>query len=238
MSKFVIVCPARSGSTLLCGLMDQHPDIKCENEVFWGKNLKVPNSKTMAIKTLNTRKDIFSALAPHYGHKILLHQCDKFKDMNGFEDFVEKSFEDGWKLIFLNRRDIFSQVVSSEVGAARKLYTAKTEEMKKKKHKKVELDVERFKSQCIVYSDRDKKLKDTIKKYTPSCKSLVYEDNLLTPEAQQATSSMLYNFIGVSDYKLEESKKIIRLSSGNLADDVSNFDEILFAYNQIQEENL
>ena len=34
LEKFVIICDSRTGSNLLCGMLNQHPHVACHYEAF------------------------------------------------------------------------------------------------------------------------------------------------------------------------------------------------------------
>jgi hypothetical protein len=79
---FIILAPARSGSTLLKVLLEQNPEITCYGEIF-GKKLRFPQHKTDLIKLdLLRRNDlkefinfIFSSSdKEHVGFKLLYEQ--------------------------------------------------------------------------------------------------------------------------------------------------------------------
>lgn len=119
MKKFVVFGMARTGSTLLVSLLNAHPQIRCEGELFrlgrWPTILqpvariwqRLPLSYLVyrqARSLLLTRKTV-------YGFKLIGRA--QIADTPGFIRFVSQN---GWKIIHLERRSLFDQAISGQVG--------------------------------------------------------------------------------------------------------------------------
>ena len=95
--KFLILCRARSGSTLLCRLLNQVPDIHCELEVLH-HNVAFP--RFFAHQLARKRKSRV------YGFKILSYQMVLVQALKSPEDFFDSLYEDGFRFIHLTRNSL------------------------------------------------------------------------------------------------------------------------------------
>ena len=100
--KFLIVCRPRSGSTLLCDLLNASPDIHCELEMLHFKVLD-PRGFLNALAAKRRAKV--------YGCKALSYQLVEVQRLSDPRAFLERLHMDGFRMIHL-RRDTLDQSLS------------------------------------------------------------------------------------------------------------------------------
>lgn len=107
MNKFLIIGRARSGTTLLTGSLNAHPDVTCDGEVLH-------HYVFAPVTFLENLARISKTKA--YGAKLLSYQMiqvQKFADPIGF---LEKLGERGFRFIHIER-DTFSQTLSWQIAS-------------------------------------------------------------------------------------------------------------------------
>ena len=110
--KFLIICRARSGSTLATQLLGAHPDITCDREIL-ARNVVSPHRllESLALK----------ATTPVYGCKLLSYQMVRVQNFKKPAKFLEKVLGSGHKILHIER-DTFSQTLSLYMAQSRGLY--------------------------------------------------------------------------------------------------------------------
>lgn len=104
--RFVIVTNGRTGSELLVSLLDSHPDIVCDGELFKPPR-RLPNVYVSARSASSGARG-----AKAFGWKLLHGQyCNDFR-FGDAESYLRRLNSHGYQLIFLERRDPVQQVVS------------------------------------------------------------------------------------------------------------------------------
>ena len=112
--KFIILGQARTGSSLLKELLDSHPDIQCEGELFnptckyLQQSLALQFLQWYPFPYLNYRKSL--SMKPMYGCKIQPHQI-KF-----FHTRITQLQKKGWKIIHIQRKNVLRQVLSALIA--------------------------------------------------------------------------------------------------------------------------
>lgn len=117
--KFIILCQARTGSSLLSELLNSHSAVHCDGELFnpksiqkqWGQlGLLVAKKFPRLLVWYNYRK----RKKEHYGFKLILGQV---QDALGF---IQSLYKQGYILINLQRHDIiqtaFSACIAKQSG--------------------------------------------------------------------------------------------------------------------------
>ena len=118
--RFLIYSQPRTGSTWLVDLLNNHPEIACDGEIFnsdckrsrcvWSRRLlrlyPIPYLQLRAA----TCKD------PAYGFKVLHYQIHHQKGL------LRRLHQRGWKIIHLRRAQLWSQAVSDQLAIQTKRY--------------------------------------------------------------------------------------------------------------------
>jgi LPS sulfotransferase NodH len=196
-TRFVIFGMGRSGSSLLVSLLNFHPQIKCEGELFrlrrWPKILQ-PVARIwqrlplpylvyrQARSLLLTRKTV-------YGFKLLGRA--QIADTPGFIRFAAQS---GWKIIHLERKSLFDQVISGQVGNQTKRFFGHNQGSEPVIN--VTIPVDSFKTamlRAINISRDDRQLLADIPHL-----ALTYEDDLVYDTYWAATMTRICQFLDVA----------------------------------------
>ncbi len=116
MTSFVVFGQARSGSTLLVRLLQSHPQIQCDGEIFgrdrWRRGVRKPLGKLIKgfpepylfWKSTMSRRDA-------YGFKLLVNQIATPSRT------IRTIHERGWQIIHIQRRSLFDQALSLTVAS-------------------------------------------------------------------------------------------------------------------------
>ena len=109
-TRFLIYTQGRTGSTLLCSLLDSHPGIRCQLEIL--------NDRVADVQSLiDHRSAAADPLA--YGFKVKAQQLQAVQRVEPAE-FLQTVHADGWQIIHLRRRNIFRLTLSNFILNARK----------------------------------------------------------------------------------------------------------------------
>ncbi|MEO0469436.1 MAG: hypothetical protein AAF206_07450, partial [Bacteroidota bacterium] len=95
-----------SGSTLLVSLLNSSPEIFCDNEIY---HRRVANPW----RYLNFRAKLGNR--PVYGFKLLTYHMGKVLNVprEKQSNFLQRLHEEGYKIIYLRREDLFRQALSN-----------------------------------------------------------------------------------------------------------------------------
>lgn len=128
MKSFVIFGMGRTGSSLLASLLDSHPQIRCEGEVFnlgrWRRPLR-PLARIWRYCPMPylIYRQAHTRLIEHknvYGFKLHTKFVgDQLANIPGFLHSIDRK---GWKVIHLQRSSLFDQLLSSLVALETKRY--------------------------------------------------------------------------------------------------------------------
>jgi LPS sulfotransferase NodH len=118
--RFLIYSQPRTGSTWLVDLLNNHPEIECDGELFsadWKHSRRVWSRRLLRscpIPYLQLRAALCKA--PAYGFKILHYQAYHQKGL------LTKLHRRGWKIIHLSRLHLWNQAVSDQLAIQTKRY--------------------------------------------------------------------------------------------------------------------
>ena len=111
-TRFIIFGQARSGSTLLVDLLNSHPDIHCDSEIFnktfwrgWERRYLLPVVRRWPAPYLNFKAA--RCRLPAYGFKLIL------KHIKDPRHVLPQMSASGWRILSLQRRDVFTQAISN-----------------------------------------------------------------------------------------------------------------------------
>ncbi|MCF6171950.1 MAG: sulfotransferase [Bacteroidales bacterium] len=122
-TKFLIFGQGRSGSNLLVDLLNSHPDIHCDRELF--------NENSIKGKDVFRRK-LIKSFPGYYIH----HQTNKYPEklygfklltyqLANFPAIRSKLFNHEWKIIHIRRKDVLAQTLSDIVALKTGKYVRK-----------------------------------------------------------------------------------------------------------------
>lgn len=174
-TRFVIFAQGRTGSRLLCELLDSHSQIECGLEI-----LRDPLRDVYRY----VRHRALVSRAPAYGFKVKASHIERSQGISGAGSFLRRMHEDGWRIVYLMRRNLFRQVYSGFARQARgAAHSRRLTDGSLPPRPVVKLDVDE-----VIRRLRSRKkalARDQAALEGLPFKTLVYEDDLLQPAGQQ-----------------------------------------------------
>jgi LPS sulfotransferase NodH len=185
--RFLIVCPPRSGSELLVGLLDSHPQIRCEGEIY-------KNVYSAPLRYAAGRAAVATARgASAWGCKVLDQQILwSPKQFGPMDRFLETARDRGFTLVHLTRRDLVAQAASvMHAPTARYHY----HEGDGESFEPFTVDVAELIATIHLLDQHSSELEHGLADLDAI--RLVYEDDLLTPEDQQVAVDRVCAALGL-----------------------------------------
>jgi LPS sulfotransferase NodH len=126
----------------------------------------------------------------------------------------------GWKLIYLQRRNLLRHSLSRLVAKQRNKFHHKSNG--KLNLQKVPIDTNLLLQEMETrkkYLEREKKMLENI-----DCLQIVYENDLLYQENHQDTADRIFNFLGFESVSVKTNFQ--KLTPQRLSDFIENFEEV------------
>jgi LPS sulfotransferase NodH len=185
-TRFVILAAPRSGSELLVSLLDSHPAIRCDSELF-----KEP--RLMAHRYLT---GMSAARRAVWGFKVIDSQLRWQLNGAGADGaFLDRLVaEDGYCVFRLRRRDLLAQSLSFIDAGQSRYHFREGEE--RPEYRPLQVDPAELVSLMHGLDDNDR-WAERVAARVPHV-SLFYEDDLAKPEAQHETVNRLCHELGVA----------------------------------------
>lgn len=187
--KFMIFAQGRTGSTLLTSLLDSHPDILCDREIFY-----YPKLFPYAYAERRAR----ASGAAAYGFKVKIYQLPHMFGVTA-PQFLDRFEEMGYKIIYLQRKNIVLHSFSNEFAMETKAHHFKAGD--KERNVRFAIPPDRFLRSCTF---RLNVLQDELRNLEGrDYLNITYEDDL-QPKAGtwDALSEKIIPFLGVTPGKL------------------------------------
>jgi len=242
MNKFVIICAARSGSTMLRHLLDDHPKINCEGEVFVTRGVirffsldrrgfrlsqDYHNYQTL-FKSLNTSalldKHILSVDDKNIQSVGFKFKTDEFflPAFSEISSYIER--DESLKIIHLKRKDLLAQYISYLNVHRNSGPTALFDpEQSKSKYDKLLVDILHLERYLEVQLFREKEIRVRLGNH--SILETWYKDII---DAATNTLDHIQEFLGVPTRSLNtKTVKIIK----NPYDLIINMEEVYNMFN-------
>ncbi|MGD1906791.1 MAG: hypothetical protein ACFB0C_12450 [Leptolyngbyaceae cyanobacterium] len=221
-SKFVLVCDYRSGSTLLANLLNQHPEIYCDDEIF----IPFVESKLERVvwpygylqgRIINAPKSI-------YGFDCKVSQIGKMgvNPQNTTTQFFENLYRNNWKFIYLKRVNIVRQSLSNYIANARNQWHDRPSEILERR--KVTVDINSFQKE-IKSRQKISILSEQLMFKIPHLQ-VVYEDDLLSSDCHENTIKRICGYLNAPVFYHETDMR--RVSTNRLSNDIDNFKEVIY----------
>ena len=215
---FIILGQARTGSTLLQKLLDSHPDIQCEGELFNPASKYIKRSLMLRLLQwypfpyLEYRKRL--SMKPVYGFKLHTHQ------IKSIQTRIRQLHQKGWKIIHLRRKNVVHQVLSLLIALKSKHWHRSEQEETPAYSISINPDevltavgrrLEAFEEESVFLAE------------IPHL-SVFYEDELLDDSNWDALAERLLNYLGLPWIQL--SSELSRTDPRPYSEIVENWDEL------------
>lgn len=226
--KFIVFGQGRSGSTLLTRLLDQHPDVFCDKELFGQKKLPLILFPDKYIENHSRKPGTKGKTV--YGFKVKVYQLYSDQKIKNVQKLLERLNRRGWKFIFLYREDEMSHNLSAfKAFSMGTWYVEEGENIEEKSSGKLYIDPVQFEKSVLwrrKFAEMEKQCLQNIPHFAVS-----YEKDLLQSENHQKVCNSIFDFVGVKSHPVQASVK--KMNSGNLSETIQNFTEIEEIYSRL-----
>lgn len=227
-NKFFIFAHYRTGSTLLKSLIDSHPEIKCDGEIFLP--FVYLDFKKMLFPNLYIKNNLYKCKMDNYGFILRLSQLQNVltRFHKNPKYFIKNLYKNDWKIIHLKRRNYLRQAISNILHLER----GQAHDTPEKPLKKTIIRISPEKlMKSIKWMENCSKREDQILKDINHIK-IFYEDDLLNSDTHQSTSDRIFRYLGLPSEIVKT--KLRRTSSDKIGEYVENFDELVEFLNQTE----
>lgn len=215
--KFVIYGQGRTGSELLCKLLDLNPKIRCDTEILFHHLL---------FSKLFIKGKLAACDRDTYGFKVKIYQLQDIQNQEP-EQFLQQLLDDGWKIIYLKRENLLRHGLSLITARQRKKFHVPAGNNKVIKQK-VNVDCDLLLAQMKdreEYLQVDEKILSNLPHLT-----IVYENDLLKEENHQATVDRICEYLGIDSVAVKAP--FARLTPDNLSELIENYQEVIDVLNK------
>lgn len=220
-NKFFIFAHYRTGSTLLKSLLNSHPEIKCDGEIFLPFIFQ--RFKKVLFPNFFIENKLIGCREKNYGFVLRLSQLEHI--LTRFhtrpDRFVENLFENGWKIIHLKRENFFKQALSNIIQIKRGQSHDTFDNPLRKTH--VQIFPQELIRSIRSMENYSRKEDDIMEKIDHL--KIVYENDLLDSEKHQETSDKIFSYLGIDKSTVKTNYR--KVSSDNIGEYIENFDALL-----------
>lgn len=214
-AKFIIFGRGRSGSTLLVELLNNIENINCEGEILKYKVF-------YPIRYILGRSFFFTK-GGVYGCKILSYQIRDIQKIDNANNFIKKLHSEGFKIIYLKRRNIVKHAISNIRARTFAFHT--TNLNTNPIENKIRINCQDLK-EWLTHSENLLSYELEALKGVPFIE-IIYEDDLLNDESKIMTIHKISEFFGLKiDNNVILSNTIRKISSDNLKFSIENISEV------------
>lgn len=225
---FVLFGMGRTGSTLLASLLNSHPQIQCDGEIFrrgagvgWYATLNLfwQHHPLPFLAYRQMRAQVLDHRSV-YGFKLhtKLHG-DQIVDIPGF---LQRVTQRGWRIIYLERHLLFNQVISSVMARATGRYFGHQPHLEPLLQ--LELPTTEFYNtmqQTIRICQRNRAIVAELPHIT-----IIYETELALAQAQQTTMARICTYLGIPNTASLQTS-ITKPWTCHYAEMITNYDDLL-----------
>jgi len=218
-SKFLIYTRGRTGSTVLTDLLNCHPDIFCDVEIFnflySGSKVKFPE---MYIRSCSKRASRHGKSV--YGFKVKIAQLRYEHEYENYDEILSNLFKDGYKFIYLKRDNYFRHKLSNIISAETKIFHLKNGD--KNSVAKVKVDCEQL-IEGIEYGEIVNETEAENLRNIDHI-TITYEDDIIENSSHQETADKIFRYLGLKTVKVKTDLK--RIVPEDLKEVILNYDEV------------
>jgi LPS sulfotransferase NodH len=214
----MILSTGRDGSTLLVDLLNNHPEIFCDPEIFLRRE---PVKLIFPGLYLRGRsKNAAKSNRSIYGFKLKIWQLNHDNFINNPEEFLKKMHKKGWSFIFLKRENLLKLALSTYVANKENIW-----EVKKNQNysvRKIPVEIKSFLN-TLRNVERVNQLNTNFFKNIPHLE-LIYERDLEDEANHQSTLNTVFNYLNIDSCKVKAGyKKKLKAPLYELIENYSEF---------------
>lgn len=218
-NKFVIYTRGRTGSTVLTELLNCHPDIYCDVEIFnYLYSLSKVKFPGMYINSCSKKAAMYGK--PTYGFKVKIAQLRYEHNYYNYDKILADMHSAGWKFIYLKRENYLRHKLSNFVSSKTNIFHLKNGDIKKSE--KILVDCNEL-LKGIEYSEEVEQTEKENLKNIPHLK-LSYENDIQDNSKHQLTADKVFSFLGLRSEKVKTDLQ--RIVPDNLKDTIINYEEV------------
>jgi LPS sulfotransferase NodH len=224
--RFVVVAARRTGSNLLCTLLDSHPAILCHHELFNPRGIFCALSVrqgTFDLGSLERRDEDPTAFLDRVWREPRGHACVGFKMTCGqAEPVLEHVLRDsGVRKIVLRRRNRVKTWVSEQVAERLGQWEVYDETQLAAARPRLEIDVRDLREHVARNEAFYRQVEASLSESCQEFRRIWYED-LWSPEER----ARLLDFLEASPTDTDLAPRSVKQNPRDLREVVANFDEV------------
>ena len=227
--KFILLAGYRSGSTLLADLLNCHPAIFCDGEIFlkFCKRHSYFRFSRPFAKLLSPLLYIkgcvdFSQSNTWYGFDLKISQLETvhFEPLHGaLHEQLSDLHRNNWHIIYLRRDNLYRQAVSNLLARSRNHWRANEPAILSL----VYIEPRDLLNE-LIWFEKQAVLERNALQYLPHL-TLLYERDLKQAGNHQAAADKAFSYLGLESFPVQTS--LHRTTADSLADNIQNHDEIV-----------
>jgi LPS sulfotransferase NodH len=229
-TRFVILAAPRTGSNLLCTLLNSHPEVLCHHELF------NPNGIFYALEYRDGSLDLggmearerepFAFLQRVWEHP-LGASCVGFKMTRGQDAVVMQNLieDTGVRKILLYRRNRLKTFISEQLARQTDRWEVYAGDEPALDTPRLHVDVEAFRAHCDLNEAFYQDMADALQSGGQRWLETAYEDLLAAPE-----HARLLEFLDVEATGVQLTQSSIKQSDRDLRSHIHNFQELERAF--------
>ncbi|MEM8910051.1 MAG: hypothetical protein AAGD05_19530 [Bacteroidota bacterium] len=217
LGKFVVFGQGRTGSTLLVDLLNSHPKIVCEEEIY--HRHKHPFSGKVRWPYWFLRGIEVRHSGQFFGFKVKIYQLDKQQHLRP-TDFLDHLEQRGYQLIYLRRNNFLEHALSGLMAQKTKRFHL---------HKEESYEHQPFAFSAQELEDRIQR-RAMLQNQELDCLQgrtyfeVVYERDLKNSEMHQVICDQIFAYLGLESAPVQTNlRKVIRRAP---SDQLSNYTQL------------
>ena len=218
-NKFVLFAQGRSGSALLRDLLNAHPDVYCDGEIFvldknhikaqqMSKLIRKYPVEYVGTQSQFTRKSFYGFTFMDY------HLPDP-------EQLIKNLYISDWKIIYVSRNDILNQCFSNLVAEKSNFYHRKSDDPSP--NKRFHISKERLIDELNWWKQRREKEESILKGINSH--RIIYEEHLQDQNKWAQTTQNLFEYIGAKPSPVTSNLK--KTYNKQYSEIIENYNELI-----------
>ena len=217
--KFLIYTKGRTGSTVLTDLLNSHPEMFCDYEIFNIENTGTAVRFPMLYINSCSKRAALNKKSV-YGFKVKIEQLKNEHKIKNIENFLQNLADKDWKIIYLKRTNILNHTLSGIISNHSKIFHLRNGN--DFKHEKFNVDCRHLLDVMNYFDELDSQEEESLKNIPHL--NIGYESELLDNSSHQSTADKVFAFIGIESFPVNTNLK--KILPENLKEIILNYDEM------------